>query len=97
MLHGPKVKDEPRSPEEAPAMIIKVVREYLGGSDLVGNFETKSELPAVGDTFWYDTRGPFEVIGRAFIYKRGRDNDPAEDVILTVKSISPRVDAPPYD
>ena len=78
-------------------MIIKVVREYLGGTDFIGNFETKSELPAVGDTFWYDTRGPFEVTNRAFIYKRGRENDPEEDVILTVKSISPRVGAPPYD
>ena len=78
-------------------MIIKVVRSYLGGNDVVGNFETKSELPAVGDTFWYDTRGPFEVTGRAFIYKTGRPNDPAEDVILSVKSISPHLGAPPYD
>jgi len=76
-------------------MIIKVVREYLGENDLVGNFETSSELPAVGDTFWYDTRGPLEGTNRAFIYKRGRNNDPAEDVILTVKPISPHLDAPP--
>jgi hypothetical protein len=64
MMYSPKVKVEPQSPKEAPAMIIKVVREYLGGSDFIGNFETKSELPAAGDRFWYDTRGPFEVTNR---------------------------------
>ena len=78
-------------------MMIKVVRSYLGGNDVVGSFETKSELPAVGDTFWYDTRGPFEVTSRAFIYKTGRPNDPAEDAILTVKQIIPHLGAPPYD
>ena len=69
-------------------MIVRVVQKSQDVNGFVGNFETSTELPAVGDTFWYDKRGPYKVISRAFVYKEGREGDPAEDVILTVKPIS---------
>jgi hypothetical protein len=72
-------------------MFVRVVRIVGKESVFVGNFETTAELPAVGDTFWYDTLGPCTVKERAFIYKKGRDDDRPEDVILTVKEIEKAV------
>ncbi|ARN80930.1 hypothetical protein [Methylocystis bryophila] len=72
-------------------MIVKVNQILKSGPKFVGDFETTQELPAVGDTFWYDTHGPYTVVGRTFIYKRGRDNDRPEDVILDVEELSKHV------
>ena len=74
-------------------MIVRVVRRSKDDQDsqFIGNFETTGELPAVGDTFWYDTHGPYTVHERAFMYKKGRDDDRPEDVILTVREISPHI------
>jgi len=69
-------------------VIVRAVRRSSGGeSQFIGNFETSGELPGVGDTFWYDTHGPYRVIERMFKYKKGRDDDRPEDVILTVEAI----------
>jgi hypothetical protein len=72
-------------------MIVRVVRQSAGDGQFVGNFETTGELPTVGDTFWYGTDGPYKVTGRAFIFKKGRDDDRPEDVILTVKDVEKAV------
>lgn len=72
-------------------MIVRVNQISQSGLKFVGDFETTHELPAVGDAFWYDSHGPYTVVGRTFIYKRGRDGDRPEDVILDVEEISKHV------
>jgi hypothetical protein len=69
-------------------MIVRVVRQSKDDHIFIGNFETTDELPAVGDTFWYDTHGPYTVLERTFLYKKRRDDERPEDVILTVNEIS---------
>lgn len=56
------------------------------GDDLLAEFEA-DHVPSVGDTFWWQTAGPFRVIDRAWSFP-AEYNDVAHRVSLTVERIS---------
>ena len=66
-------------------MIIRVVRQVDDELIFVGNIESE-DSPAIGDTFWYETNGPYRVIDRTWHFPSGF-NDRAETATLVVEPI----------
>lgn len=65
-------------------MMIRVIYEddgsYVGTTEL-------PDSPAVGDTFWHETQGPFRVLSRTWHGPTGFQSDRPEPLTIAVERV----------
>ena len=57
------------------------------GDHVIGNIEAET-VPAVGDTFWWETNGPYEVLSRTWHFPPGYNEERPQAATLQVKEMT---------